>query len=180
MSPRRTLSLVCWVVVVLIWIVAIQEWQNLPHKFPMHFDWAGKPDSFVDKSIVAWFLLPAFSTMLNLGLSLLLPMVRWMAIKHPEFVNMPRKEQWLQLDLPARLRTLEPVCGALQGLQLSIIALFLFIVIGCAKVASGQWTLLPIWPMFVFLATISASVAWLMFRSYTVVQKEFNVFQDSR
>ena len=167
-----------WLVLVGIWLSAIEAWPTLPAKFPIHFDFAGRPDSFVDKSLVAWFLLPVFASVMNTGLSLLEPMIRWMALKHPEFVNMPRKAQWLKLDSQARLRTLEPVFGAMRVLQLLVMALFLFIVVSSVKVASGQWSVLPTWPMLLFLAAIGASVAWLLFRSITAVKKEVNVFLD--
>lgn len=167
-----------WLVLVGIWLSAIEAWPTLPAKFPMHFDFAGRPDSFVDKSMVAWFLLPVFASVMNVGLSLLSPMIQWMALKHPEFVNMPRKEQWLKLDSQARLRTLKPVFGAMRVLQLLVMALFLFIVVSSVKVASGQWSVLPTWPMFLFLAAIGASVAWLLFRSITAVKKEVKVFTD--
>ena len=101
-----------------------------------------------------------------------------MTLQHPEFVNMPRKALWLKLDSAARLRTLEPVFGAMRVLQLIVMALFLFIVVSSAKVASGQWSVLPTWPMFSFLAAIGASVVWLLFRSITAVTKEVRVFSD--
>jgi uncharacterized membrane protein len=167
-----------WLVLVGIWLSAIEGWPTLPAKFPIHFDFVGRPDSFVDKSMVAWFLLPVFASVMNTGLSLLAPMIRWMALKHPEFVNMPRKAQWLKLDSQARLRTLEPVFGAMCVLQLLVMGLFLFIVVSSVKVASGQWSVLPTWPMFLFLAAIGASVAWLLFRSITAVKKEVKVFTD--
>jgi uncharacterized membrane protein len=112
-----------------IWLSAIEAWPTLPAKFPIHFDFAGRPDSFVDKSVVAWFLLPVFASVMNVGLSLLSPMIQWMALKHPELVNMPRKEQWLKLDSQARQRTLQPVFGAMRVLQFIVMVLFLFIVV---------------------------------------------------
>ena len=167
-----------WLVLVEIWLSAIEAWPTLPAKFPMHFDFAGRPDSFVDKSVVAWFLLPVFASVMNVGLSLLSPMIQWMALKHPEFVNMPRKEQWLKLDSQARLRTLQPVFRAMRVLQFIVMALFLFIVVSSAKVASGQWSVLPTWPMYLFLAALGASVGWLLLRSVTAVKKEVKVFTD--
>ena len=178
MNIRKVSAATCWVVLLAIWFAAFVEWPTLPAKFPMHFDLAGRPDSFVNKSVVAWFLLPVFATVLNVGLSFLAPMIRWMTLKHPEFVNMPGKEQWLKLDSSARLRTVEPVFGAMSVLQLLVMLLFLFIVISSAKVASGQWTVLPVWPTFVLMAAIGISVAWLLFRSITAVKKEVKVFSD--
>ena len=178
LNIRVVIAPECWIVLLAIWFAAFQEWPALPAKFPMHFDLAGRPDSFVDKSVVAWFLLPVFATVLNVGLSFLPPMIRWMTLKHPEFVNMPRKEQWLKLDSSARLRTVEPVLSAMRVLQLLVMLLFLFIVVSSAKVASGQWSVLPTWPMFSFLAAIGASVVWLLFRSLTAVTKEVRVFSD--
>jgi TRAP-type C4-dicarboxylate transport system permease small subunit len=70
------------------------------------------------------------------------------------------------------------VFGAMCVLQLLVMALFLFIVVSSVKVASGQWSVLPTWPMFLFLAAIGASVAWLLFRSITAVKKEVKVFTD--
>ena len=178
LNISNAIAWACWGVLLVIWIAAIQEWPALPEKFPMHFDFAGRPDSFVHKSVVAWFLLPVFASVMNTGLSFLAPMIRWMALKHPEFVNMPRKAQWLKLDSQARLRTLKPVFGAMRVLQLIVMALFLFIVVSSVKVASRQWSVLPTWPMFLFLAAIGASVAWLLFRSITAVKKEVKVFTD--
>ena len=178
MNIRKVSAATCWVVLLAIWFAAFVEWPTLPAKFPMHFDLAGRPDSFVAKSVVAWFLLPVFATVMNVGLSLLSPMIQWMALKHPEFVNMPRKAQWLKLDSQARLRTLKPVFGAMRVLQLLVMALFLFIVVSSAKVASGQWSVMPTWTMFSFLAAIGASVVWLLFRSLTAVTKEVRVFSD--
>ncbi|MEI6273031.1 MAG: DUF1648 domain-containing protein [Phycisphaerae bacterium] len=178
LNIREVIAPACWVVLLAIWFAAFQEWPALPAKFPMHFDLAGRPDSFVDKSVVAWFLLPVFATVLNVGLSFLPPMIRWMTLKHPEFVNMPRKEQWLKLDSSARLRTVEPVLSAMRVLQLLVMLLFLFIVVSSAKVASGQWTVLPVWPTFVFMSAMGISVAWLIFRSITAVKKEVKVFSD--
>ena len=177
-SISNMIAAACWVVLLVIWIAAVQEWSALPETFPMHFDFAGRPDSFVDKSVVAWFLLPVFASVMNTGLSLLAPLIRWMTLQHPEFVNMPRKALWLKLDSAARLRTLEPVFGAMRVLQLIVMVLFLFIVVSSAKVASGQWSVLPTWPMFSFLAAIGASVVWLLFRSLTAVTKEVRVFSD--
>jgi uncharacterized membrane protein len=157
---------------------AIEAWPTLPAKFPIHFDFAGRPDSFVDKSVAAWFLLPVFATVMNVGLSFLTPMIQWMALKHPELVNMPRKEQWLKLDSQARQRTLKPVFGAMRVLQFMVMAQFLFIVVSSAKVASGQWSVLPTWPMYLFLAALGASVGWLLLRSVTAVKKEVKVFTD--
>ena len=167
-----------WLVLVGIWFSASETWPTLPAKFPIHFDFAGRPDSFVDKSLVAWFLLPVFATVMNVGFSLLTPMIQWMALKHPELVNMPRKEQWLNLDSQARLRTLQPVFSAMRVLQFIVMALFLFIVVSSAKVASGQWSVLPTWPMYLFLAALGASVGWLLLRSVTAVKKEVKVFTD--
>ncbi|MSR34424.1 MAG: DUF1648 domain-containing protein [Phycisphaerales bacterium] len=178
MNIPNVIAVACWIVLLVIWMAAIEEWPALPAKFPMHFDFAGRPDSYVDKRVVAWFLLPMFATVLNLGLTFLVPMIRWMTRKHPEFVNMPRKEQWLKLDSAARLRTLEPVFGAARVLQLILMGLFLFMVVSSAKVASGQWSVLPMWPMFSFLTAIGSSVVWLRFRSVTAVTKEVKVFSD--
>jgi hypothetical protein len=119
-----------------------------------------------------------FATVMNVGLSFLTPMIQWMALKHPELVNMPRKEQWLKLDSQARQRTLKPVFGAMRVLQFMVMAQFLFIVVSSAKVASGQWSVLPTWPMYLFLAALGASVGWLLLRSVTAVKKEVKVFTD--
>ncbi len=178
MNIRFVIAAACWVVLFVIWMAAIEEWPALPAKFPMHFDFAGRPDLFADKSVLAWFLLPVVASVMNTGLSLLAPLIRWMTLKHPELVNMPRKAQWLKLDSAARLRTLEPVFGALRMLQLILMALFLFIVVSSAKVASGQWSVLPTWPMFSFLAAIGASVVWMLFTAVTAGTKEVKVFLD--
>jgi hypothetical protein len=70
------------------------------------------------------------------------------------------------------------VFGAMRVLQFMVMAQFLFIVVSSAKVASGQWSVLPTWPMYLFLAALGASVGWLLLRSVTAVKKEVKVFTD--
>ena len=84
-----------------LWVGSAVAWFSLPDRFPIHFDFAGNPDSWVARSaegFVLWMLLPAIATLTSAFL-------RWApraARTNPALWNIPRKREFLALAAEAR------------------------------------------------------------------------------
>ncbi len=71
-------------------------WEKLPNPFPIHFGLNGEPDRFTEPGaevFIVLVLLPWLMTALLYATRLL---IRF-SIKHPAIMNLPNKEQFLQL-----------------------------------------------------------------------------------
>lgn len=125
--------------------------------------------------MATWFFLPLLATFMNLGLGLIYPLVRWMTLNHPQYVNMPSR-RWYALNSEARLRSINPVLRLIGVLRLLLCAMWLFLVAASSLVATGVWATLPVWPLFAFIGCMLSSVVWLVVASLQGVEKEV---QDS-
>jgi hypothetical protein len=109
-------------------------WPNLPESIPTHFDLAGNPDSWRDKSVLSWFG-PSFIAMLILGMFYGLA---WIIPKAPDLLSIPNKD--LILALPDEER--KPVYLAIQDILYwsgaLCTALFGLIQIGAYRSAMGS------------------------------------------
>ena len=79
-------NLLLWfniILLVFIWFVAISSYGGLPARIPTHFNFAGKPDAWGNKSIFSFFLLPAVQTVLVV-------LILWLR-KYPYLYNFPHK-----------------------------------------------------------------------------------------
>ena len=66
---RRILEIVASVAVIVLILLPVLFYPQLPQQIPIHFDAAGRPDAYGDRSLIWW--LPAIGTVLYAGLSLL-------------------------------------------------------------------------------------------------------------
>ena len=137
-----------------LWWRAFAWWSSIPQRFPMHFNFAGEPDGWAQKSVLSWFGLPA----LSLGMSALLLGIGWMIASmtrtSPSLINVPRKQLFLALSPAGRLVIVAPVRVFLMWVAALVSLLFLWIVEGTARVAVGIDTTLSSWPAFVMIGLI--------------------------
>ncbi len=169
--PHQALRLAVWILLALLWGTAIEEWNSLPARIPMHFDASGRPDAFVDRTPQAWFMLPAVATALCVGIGLILPLVRWLVLVHPWLVNVPFKSRWLTLDGAARLHALAPMFNLLGFMQASIAAIFLFMVWGIARVAHQPAGAIAIWPVMALIGGVLGGVVAAVAMTARHIQK---------
>jgi len=130
-----------------VWGLAAWLWPGLPERVPMHFDLAGRPDGWVEKSVLVWFGLPTLATAVGAVLGLLLPV--WM-------VRLAR----------ANSRWLTVLACLVQGL-------FGWIVFGSSRVAVGRWDVLPATPTLVGISAIVLCAIALAFAGSRAVKQEF-------
>ncbi len=145
---------------VAIWIAALSLHGGLPSKIPLHYDFSGTPDRWGATSFWTWFLLPILGTAISGFLLAIGSLTNVLLNRCPSIVNVPRKEKLLLLDPLARARALRPLGALMNGISILILWLFLYLIIGTSRVALGEWSTLPVWPLFVQLPLMLALVAW--------------------
>ncbi len=151
---------VCVVAQGALWWRAAVWYPRLPDRYPIHFDMSGTPDGWASKSVATWFLLPLVSlvmTALMMGLGL--GGINAMARHTPGLINIPRKDEFLRLSPEERVRVLGPMSvflllvGAMEG------GLFLWLVEGIGRVATGATQMLSPWAVFVFVGVVLTGAA---------------------
>lgn len=157
------LALVPVFALVALWTCAAWLWPQLPERIPLHFDAHGTPDDFMERTPFAWFLLPGIATVLALVFAFALPRwIRHLAATNASYLSVPRQQDFAALEPAARVRAIEPLIGMLQLVAAELTLLFMLILFGSAKVASGYWSRLPslvVWPaVLLLLATALGSI----------------------
>jgi hypothetical protein len=149
------------------WLVAI-----IHHDIPLHFNWDGRPDRWGPPSNL--LLLCGIVTALTAGLLALGAAMPGMALRGPDWINMPRKKRFLALPPEARARAVLPLVGLLKFLPLPLIALFLWIVeeSGRRGMTYRSEELLPWTPMTLPLVAIAIAVGVCWGRSARAVDAE--------
>jgi hypothetical protein len=139
-----------------IWWRAISWWPQLPEKIPIHFNAAGEPDRWVERSLGAWFLAPIVMVLLC---ALLGGIARWidrLAVDAPGMLNIPRKDLFLRLSPEARCEVVLPTRSMLVWVLVGINVLGLTIVEGMGRVAVVGQATVSILPVVAFVAFVGA------------------------
>lgn len=139
-----------------IWWRALAWWPQLPARIPIHFDAAGEPDRWAERSVAAWFLAPAIMLLLCALLGALATWIDRLARNSPELINVPRKDLFLKLSPAARCEVAAPARAVLVWVLVGVNLLGLTIVEGMGRVAvHGQGTV-SIVPVVAFVAFAGA------------------------
>ncbi|HET6681069.1 MAG TPA: DUF1648 domain-containing protein [Gemmatimonadaceae bacterium] len=123
MRPMRIVSVVLLVVLA---VGSAAAWPTLPGEIPTHFDLSGRPDSFAATSLASWFALPAIGV---LTWALVLASSHF-AIKHPSLLNIPHKQDFLELPEANR----PPVARHIREL-LDAVGVHVLLVFGIVQLA---------------------------------------------
>ena len=87
-------------------IASVALWGMLPNQVPIHFNFSGVPDRWVDRSFFSWYLLPLIAlAMVGFFLA-----VTSFATRSPKLWNVPNPRLWLALSPEQR----EPVLEAFR------------------------------------------------------------------
>lgn len=172
MSRRETVWLVAALLgMAAVWAIALALWPTLPARFPTHFDGAGVPDRFSDRTALSWFALPAIGTVIG-GLLCALPwMIRPLVLRHPEFVNVPRKSEFVRLEPAVRVAVLEPTGVFLRVLALLVQLILGYIIWGTHAVATSAQTELSPVGLYAPLALIAATIVWGTLATRRAIQR---------
>lgn len=72
---------------------SMMVYPSLPERFPTHFDAAGRPDAWAERSLLSWLALPLVSA----GTAVLLEVASRLSARHPQLWNVPHKQRFLAL-----------------------------------------------------------------------------------
>ena len=104
----RILALVHLLLLIVLWVVPLVYYDQLPDQVAVHFDRHGQPDRYAPKSSLTFWGIPIVGTVMVI-LSFLL-------LRFPQTFNHPRKRE--VKELPPDLR--EPVYDILRSMMLAI------------------------------------------------------------
>lgn len=149
-----------------IWWHAANWYPRIPDRFPIHFDLAGTPDGWANKSIATWFMLPGCAT----GISVLLVLIGWvliplLAAHSPEFINIPNKARFLKLSADDRVRTMQPMTSLLTLVAALVTMLFGSLLEQTARVAVGEAAFAKPWELAIFLPVMAIATALAIART---------------
>jgi hypothetical protein len=133
-----------------LWYRAVTWYAVLPDRFPIHFNGSGSPNSWAATG-PAWFLLPVVALFVSTLIGLLAHQLGHWAEFAPRQVNLARKELFLRLSPLGRRTVVIPLQVYMNWVVVLLSGLFLYIVEGMARVATGSMDHLPAWPVVVFL-----------------------------
>jgi len=159
----RIMMLGAWGALAFLVFRTLHWYPLLPDRFPIHFNGAGEPDGWSNRG-AAWFLGPGLALVLGVFLFLLAKGLPSSASRSPSSVNLSRKDLFLRLSIDGRTAVMAPTSTYLLWVFMLVQGLFLYIVEGMGRMATGAWTVLPVWPVFVFLAGVLGALP-LLFRA---------------
>jgi len=168
-----------------LWIISIRLYPTLPATIPLHFDFAGTPDRFGPPSFGNWFGLPILGTLIGVFLIAIMAVVPWLLRVAPGIVNIPRKTQLLALPADSQRRALAPMTTMMATLATAIVLMFIYIIHCTARIATGDASILALWPIFALIALILVLAVIGHFAtvrridSETAVQSAINAARDS-
>ena len=137
-----------------LWWRAIYWYPQLPERFPIHFNFAGEPDGWADKSIAMWLMLPGISLVM---LAFLGGISYWMGSlvrNTPGLVNVPRKDLFVKMSVAGRMTVVAPTQTFLAWVLALMTFLFVWIVEGTGRVAVHEDATVAVWPVFIFLVGV--------------------------
>ncbi|MEY3142446.1 MAG: hypothetical protein RLY21_939 [Planctomycetota bacterium] len=139
-----------------IWWRALSWWPQLPEQIPMHFNAAGEPDRWAERSAGAWFLTPIIMVALCVLFGAIARWIDRLAVNAPGMLNIPRKELFLRLSPAARCEVVLPTRTMLIWVLVGVNLLGLTIVEGMGRVAVVGEATISILPVVGFVAFAGA------------------------
>lgn len=171
----RTLRVLVVVALLAPWAAAAALWGELPELIPFHYDFAGRPDDWVERSLLTWFALPALASLLGAVIGLGLP--RWvvrMARANSPWLNVPNRARFRELPEDARARAVAVPAGWLSVLAIELQAIFVWLLFGTHAVATSKWQSLSALPVLLLIGLLVATVVAFGVHSHRAVQREFD------
>lgn len=131
-----------------------------PGRVPVHFDAAGRPDRWSDRSGLLALAITA------LGTTAALYLIGWLTPRlgtNPRYLSIPRKREFLALPEEKRELYWDAYKDFFAALAVAINLIFYLILRGMLRIATGAASLLPLGamlPAFGLLALVLVYYAW--------------------
>jgi len=131
---RRIFDAVTILLIVGLIGFSVWAWGRLPEQIPTHFGIDGRPDAWSARSLVSWFLIPAFAV----AITLVMLGARTLCRKFPQLVNLPSGTRLADMPEPARQPILAELAGFLALVQTQILIIFGIIQVATFRAAMGS------------------------------------------
>jgi hypothetical protein len=158
----RTLRILALLLTVTLAWRALQWYPLLPDPFPVHFNGAGEADGWAQKNAMTWALMALIGPLIGTGLWFLAARLPRLAAKDPGLINLPEKQRFMQLDEATRANAMRPMALYLRAVVVMLLALFLYIIEGTGRMATGAWSTLPAWPVLLFVGGVIGGLPLLL------------------
>jgi molybdate transport system substrate-binding protein len=128
-------SLACVVVsLAVLWIGSIVMYPDLPPRVPLHFNFAGEPDRWGQRSPTMWFLIPVVATAVA---ALMFALGRW-STRRPDLMNFPGKEDLIALPPEHRGPAIRQLVAMTDWIGLCVVVCLLIVQYAIYAAALGR------------------------------------------
>ncbi len=147
----KILEILGWASILVIWVLTITNYTNLPDTIPIHYNGAGQADGFGGKTTI--LTLPLIATVLFIGLTIL--------NKFPHIFNYPTN-----ITPDNALRQYTNATRLIRYLKFIIVVIFGLIALKTIQNANGQEDGLGIWFLPVTLGLIFIPMIYYIVKSF--------------
>jgi len=151
----KTLEILGWTSILVIWVLTTTNYTNLPDTIPVHYNGAGQADGFGGKATI--LTLPLIATVLFIGLTIL--------NKFPHIFNYPTN-----ITPDNALRQYTNATRLIRYLKFIIVVIFGLIAFKTIQNANGQEDGLGIWFLPVTLGLIFIPMIYYIVKSFKVTK----------
>ena len=137
--------------ILILWVVTVYAYINLPDTIPTHFNFSGKPDSYGAKATL--FLLPVLGTLIFFGFSIL--------SKRPHIFNYPTT-----ITAANAKKQYGYVTRMLRILKTSILFILIAVVIFTSLTATGKTRGFSAWFLPCIIGFILIPVGYYITKSF--------------
>lgn len=149
-TTDRAVEILGWTVILVVWILTITNYKNLPDIIPIHYNGAGQADGFGGKGSI--LTLPLMATILFVGLTIL--------NRFPHVFNYPtpiiEENSLRQYTIATRM---------IRYLKLIVVVIFGLIVLQTIRNVNGQISGLGVWFLPLILGLIFIPLAYFVIKS---------------
>jgi uncharacterized membrane protein len=146
----------------------LSRYASLPDRVPVHFGISGTPDRWGSKSEL--FVLVALVwglTILFYAIALAMPRLA----RNPQYLNIPRKEEFLKLPPEKQAVFWELLQEFMAGMAVSVNLIFYLIIQGTLRIIDGRTVTLPARNLFVGLAVLFLLMVLYLPRMFSLPKK---------
>ena len=173
---QRMLPVLLALAHVALWAAAFTTLGTLEGPYPTHFDLEGRPNAWTD---AGWWLLP----LIGLGITAVLlgavMLGRRLVVSSPQWVNMPKKYEWVRLPVEARLRSFKAATALVFGFAVFVNLMLVSVTLDTYAVARGAQEGISVAKMVLVLVCLAVWLVLSVLRIRQVVREEVRLARES-
>lgn len=152
----KTLEVLGWISILVIWVLTITNYTNLPDTIPIHYNGAGQADGFGEKDNI--LALPIISTILFIGLTVL--------NKFPHVFNYPTN-----ITAENACQQYTNATRMMRVLKLVIVIIFGLIVLQTIRHVNGQTIGLGVWFLPLTVGLMLIPTIYFLIKSFKTTKQ---------